>query len=40
MSYTIEGRTGRSRLEGRIGSGGRRLTVSTVSGDLRLRARQ
>ena len=37
---TIEGRTGRSRLEGRIGSGGRRLTVSTVSGDLRLRARQ
>lgn len=36
---TLEGRTSTHRLEGRIGSGGRRLTVSTVSGDLRLRSR-
>jgi len=36
---TLEGRTSSRRLEGRIGNGGRRLTVSTVSGDLRLRSR-
>jgi hypothetical protein len=36
---TIDGRTSSRRLEGRIGNGGRRLTVSTVSGNLRLRAK-
>lgn len=36
---TLEGRTTRRGLEGRIGNGGRRLRVSTVSGDLRLRSK-
>lgn len=36
---TLDGRTSSRRIEGRIGNGGRRLTVSTVSGDLRLRSR-
>lgn len=35
---TLNGRMNRSRLEARIGRGGRRLDVSTVSGDVRLRA--
>lgn len=37
---TLDGRMSRRRLEGRIGDGGRQMTVSTVSGDLRLRAAQ
>lgn len=36
---TLEGRTSSRRIEGRIGKGGRRMTVSTVSGDLSLRGR-
>lgn len=36
---TLQGRTSSRRVEGRIGNGGRRLTVSTVSGDLKLRAK-
>lgn len=40
FQITLNGRMDRRRLEGRIGSGGRRLTVSTVSGDLRLREGQ
>jgi DUF4097 and DUF4098 domain-containing protein YvlB len=35
---TLNGRMSRSRLEARIGRGGRQLEVSTVSGDVRLRA--
>lgn len=35
---TLTGRTRRSNIEARIGSGGRRLEVSTVSGDVRLRS--
>jgi len=37
---TLEGRASRRGIEGRIGSGGRQLRVSTVSGDLRLRSKQ
>ncbi|HYD54206.1 MAG TPA: DUF4097 family beta strand repeat-containing protein [Gemmatimonadaceae bacterium] len=37
---TLQGRTNSRSIEGRIGEGGRRLTVSTVSGDLTLRVRQ
>ena len=36
---TIEGSTSRGRLRGRIGTGGPRLTASTVNGDLTLRRR-
>lgn len=36
---TLQGRASSRRLEGRIGNGGRRLSVSTVSGDLTLRAK-
>jgi hypothetical protein len=35
---TLNGRVNRNRLEARIGRGGRNLEVSTVSGDVRLRA--
>lgn len=35
---TLSGRMSRSRLEARIGNGGRELEVHTVSGDVRLRA--
>lgn len=35
---TLTGRTRRSNIEARIGSGGRRIEVSTVSGDVRLRS--
>jgi len=35
---TLNGRMSRNRLEARIGKGGRDLEVSTVSGDVRLRA--
>ena len=35
---TLNGRMSRSRLEARIGKGGRDLEVSTVSGNVRLRA--
>lgn len=35
---TLNGRMGRRNIEGRIGKGGRELSVSTVSGDVRLRA--
>ncbi|MDE3174365.1 MAG: DUF4097 family beta strand repeat protein [Gemmatimonadota bacterium] len=33
---TLSGRMGRRRIEARIGKGGRRFSVSTVSGDVRL----
>lgn len=36
---TLQGRASSRSIAGRIGNGGRRLTVSTVSGDLTLRAR-
>jgi DUF4097 and DUF4098 domain-containing protein YvlB len=35
---TLNGRMSRSSLEARIGKGGRQLEVTTVSGDVRLRA--
>jgi len=35
---TLNGRMSRNRLEARIGKGGRDLEVTTVSGDVRLRA--
>jgi hypothetical protein len=35
----LQGRVSTRRLEGRIGKGGRRLEVTTVSGDVRIRAR-
>ena len=35
---TLTGRTRRSNVEARIGTGGRRIDVSTVSGDVRLRS--
>jgi DUF4097 and DUF4098 domain-containing protein YvlB len=35
---TLNGRMGRRRIEARIGKGGRDFSVSTVSGDVRLRA--
>ncbi len=35
---TLNGRMSRRRIEARIGKGGRDLNVSTVSGDVRLRA--
>jgi len=35
---TLSGRMSRSRLEGRIGKGGREIQISTVSGNVRLRA--
>lgn len=37
-AMTLNGRMSRRRLEARIGKGGRDLDVSTVSGDVRLRA--
>jgi len=36
---TLQGSTGRRNLNGRIGRGGRDLVLTTVSGDVRLRAR-
>jgi len=36
---TLNGRMSRRRIEAKIGSGGRDLEVSTVSGDVRLKAR-
>jgi hypothetical protein len=35
---TVSGRFSRRRMQARIGAGGRRLEVSTVSGDVRIRA--
>jgi len=35
---TVNGRMSRRSLEARIGKGGRRLAISTVSGDVRLRS--
>lgn len=35
---TLNGRMNRRRIEARIGKGGRDLSISTVSGDVRLRA--
>lgn len=38
FQLTLGGRTSRRRIEARIGHGGRELDVTTVSGDVRLRA--
>jgi hypothetical protein len=38
FQLTLGGRTSRRRIEARIGRGGRDLDVTTVSGDVRLRA--
>jgi DUF4097 and DUF4098 domain-containing protein YvlB len=38
FQMTLGGRTSRRRIEARIGRGGRALDVTTVSGDVRLRA--
>ncbi|MGH7669091.1 MAG: DUF4097 family beta strand repeat-containing protein, partial [Gemmatimonadaceae bacterium] len=35
---TLNGRMGRRNINARIGKGGREFSVSTVSGDIRLRA--
>jgi hypothetical protein len=35
---TLNGRMGRRSINARIGKGGRNLSVSTISGDVRLRA--
>lgn len=37
LSLTLNGRVGRRSIHARIGRGGRALSVSTVSGDVRLR---
>ncbi len=37
---TLSGRMGRRSINARIGKGGRDLSISTVSGDVRLRARK
>jgi DUF4097 and DUF4098 domain-containing protein YvlB len=39
FQLTLEGRMSRRSLSGRIGRGGRALQLTTVSGDVRLRAR-
>jgi DUF4097 and DUF4098 domain-containing protein YvlB len=38
LPMTLGGRFGRRRMEARIGGGGRRLELSTVSGSVRIRA--